>query len=389
MIPASDPPFDVLIVGAGLAGSVAANVLARQGRRVALVDRWPSYPACFKAEKIEPDQADLLRSFGLLDSVLPHASQIREVRGAERGRVLQNRPVEQLGIFYQDIVNALRAAIPPEVERRIGHVESIETGAESQRVTLAGGERISARLVALACGLRGDLLAGLGMQRRLIREEQSLAFGFTIERPDRRPFGFEAVTYYPTDCRERVAYLTLFRVGSVMRANLWVYWSAGDTSTRRFLRDPRNELERLLPGVTRVVGDFLVSGRVETCRIDQYRVEEPVQPGVVLLGDAFQSACPTTGLGLSKVFTDVDVLCREYLPGWLSTPGMGVEKIARFYADPRKRALDDFALSQTAHNREMATNGTLAWGARRVRRRWRKRFAGWRDYLRLTTKLTA
>jgi hypothetical protein len=31
------------------------------------------------------------------------------------------------------------------------------------------------------------------------------------------------------------------------------------------------------------------------------------QPGVVQIGHAFQSVCPSTGMGLDKVLTDVDV----------------------------------------------------------------------------------
>lgn len=58
---------DVVIVGAGLAGASAATVLARKGVRVMLIDSRQTYPACFKAEKIEPDQAELFRKFGLID----------------------------------------------------------------------------------------------------------------------------------------------------------------------------------------------------------------------------------------------------------------------------------------------------------------------------------
>ena len=52
-----------------------------------------------------------------------------------------------------------------------------------------------------------------------------------------------------------------------------------------------------------------------------------LQAGLVLLGDAFQSVCPTTGTGLSKVLTDVDVFCHDCVPDWLATSGMGIEKL--------------------------------------------------------------
>ena len=36
-------------------------------------------------------------------------------------------------------------------------------------------------------------------------------------------FDFPALTYYPERSRDRMAYLTLFPIGNVMRANLMVY----------------------------------------------------------------------------------------------------------------------------------------------------------------------
>jgi 2-polyprenyl-6-methoxyphenol hydroxylase-like FAD-dependent oxidoreductase len=70
--------FDVLIVGAGLAGAAAAAVLGRLGLRVALVDPRLVSPPVFKAEKIEPDQADLLRCLGLMEQVERRAAPILE-----------------------------------------------------------------------------------------------------------------------------------------------------------------------------------------------------------------------------------------------------------------------------------------------------------------------
>ena len=111
-----DPLFDVLIVGAGLAGAAAA-VLARLGLRVALVDPRPVSPPAFKAEKIEPDQADLLRRLGLMEEVQRRAAPIPVVQVAYRGRVLRCFAVEQYGILYPSLVSAVREQIPASVER--------------------------------------------------------------------------------------------------------------------------------------------------------------------------------------------------------------------------------------------------------------------------------
>jgi len=104
---------EIIIVGAGLAGSTLAAVLGQQGRRVILVDPRPSCPQVFKAEKLDVDQVQLLRKFGLLERLVPYSGRWNEVRLGYDGRIFKTLRVEQYGINYADMVNALRAKMPP------------------------------------------------------------------------------------------------------------------------------------------------------------------------------------------------------------------------------------------------------------------------------------
>jgi 2-polyprenyl-6-methoxyphenol hydroxylase-like FAD-dependent oxidoreductase len=355
---------DVVIVGAGLAGASAAAVLGRKGVRVVLVDARVTYPACFKAEKIEADQAELLRKFGLMEGLRPFASRIKHVLSARHGRILRDLCLEQYGIFYQDMVNGVRAQIPSSVTQKIARIQTIATGSDVSRVTFMGGETLTARLVVLACGTGGNLHAGLGLRKHMIRAGHSFSIGFNMAREDGQPFPFDALTYYPDGVRTQIAYLTLFPIREVMRANLFVYRSPGEEWVTQFRHEPHVELVRALPELVRLTEPFHITSRIEMCPIDLYRVGEHLRPGLVLIGDAYQSVCPTTGTGLSKVLTDVDALC-DFVPEWLETPGMGVEKTARYYDHPRKKAWGEESLQRAMFCRTLSMDSSLRWRIQR------------------------
>ena len=365
--PRVNNPADIIVVGAGLAGVTTASMLGQQGRKVILVDPWPSFPPIFKAEKIHAHQSEMLRKFGLLEPLLPLMGRVREVWSAYNGRVFRTNPVEEYGIRYSDMVNVLRANLPSAVEFKLGRIAQITNSADLQRVKLASGEELTSRLVVLACGINTDIQASLGLGREVIQKDQSVTFGFTIARPDGLPFPFDEVTYYATSCADRVDYITLFPIGRTMRANLFAFRSASDPWVRQFIQEPSRMLQHCLPKLGRLVGEFRVISKVESGAVDLYRVKGEHQPGVVLIGDAFQNSCPSTGSGLSKIFTDVDLLSSEFVPHWFATPGMGADKIATFYANPEKREMDGESLRVALYRRRAATDLSLRWYIHRLR----------------------
>ncbi|MDR3455297.1 MAG: FAD-dependent monooxygenase, partial [Rhodoferax sp.] len=71
---------DVLVVGAGPAGSAAAQLLARGGLDVVLVDQhaFPRDKAC--GDGLIPDAHEALRRLGVWDAVMGEAQPARFVR---------------------------------------------------------------------------------------------------------------------------------------------------------------------------------------------------------------------------------------------------------------------------------------------------------------------
>ncbi len=356
---------DIAIVGGGLAGSIAAAMLGRAGIATVLIDPHPVYPPELRCEKIGGEQIDLLRKTGLADATLAACTVDGEVWEARFGHVVARKPSDQHGIMYDTLVNCVRSQIPDGVRVIHGKASAIETSDTCQTVTLSNGDRISARLVVLANGLNIALRQTLGLQRRVISECHSITVGFDVAPAGGKDFDFPALTYWPKRSTDRLAYLTLFPVGDIMRANMMVYRPLDDPWLRQFRQAPEDMMRATMPGLQNMVGDFKVVGPVRIRPADLYVTEGHRQGGVVLVGDAFATSCPAAGTGTTKVFTDVERLCNVHIPAWLATDGMGSDKIAAFYDDPVQVACDTASVAKAYHLRSLTLDNGLAWRARR------------------------
>jgi 2-polyprenyl-6-methoxyphenol hydroxylase-like FAD-dependent oxidoreductase len=378
---------DIAIVGGGLAGSTAAAMLGRAGIPAILIDPHTMYPPDLRCEKISGDQVNILRRTGLAEATLRAATLDGRVWLARFGYLLDKKPSDQYGIMYDTLVNTMRTQIPDDVETIHAKATTISTSAERQKIVLSNGDEISARLVVLSNGLNVGLRHTIGIERRVISECHSITVGFDFTPVGRPTFDFPALTYYPERSHHRMAYLTLFPIGNVMRANLMVYRRMDDPWFRQLRQMPEQTLLAMMPGLRRIAGKFKVTGQVKIRPADLYESSGHRQPGLVLVGDAFATSCPAAGTGTDKVFTDVERLCNLYIPDWLSTDGMGTDKIATFYDDPVKRACDAASTAKAYHLRSLSTADGLSWRARR----WVRFMARWGEGLlrQLRDRLTA
>ena len=356
---------DVAIVGGGLAGSTAAAMLGRAGVPAVLIDPHSVHPAELRCEKLSGDQLDLLRKTGFADATLRATTLDGEVWEARFGYVVAKKPSDQHGAMYDTLVNTVRGQIPRDVQTICAKASAISSSHERQKITLSNGEQISARLVVLANGLNVGLGHALGLRRRTISQCHSVTLGFDVAPIGRAAFDFPALTYWPKRSSSRMAYLSLFPIGQTMRANLMVYRELTDPWLSAFRQCPEQTMLAMMPRLQRMMGEFKVSTPVKIRPADLYVTEGHVQPGIVLVGDAFSTSCPAAGTGTTKVFTDVERLCNVHIPQWLASDGMDVGKIEAFYNDPVKTACEARSLAKAYHLRSVSIDNGLSWRAQR------------------------
>ncbi|HEU4805998.1 MAG TPA: NAD(P)/FAD-dependent oxidoreductase, partial [Nitrobacter sp.] len=361
---------DVAIIGGGLAGSTAAAMLGRAGVRAMLIDPHPIYPPDLRCEKLEEGQVSILRKTGLADAILPTTTFDGSTRDgkawvARLGRLIDKRPGGQYGILYDDLVNTMRAAIPPSVPFTIAKATGITVGDDRQEVLLSNGTNISARLIVLAQGLNVALRDQVGVERIVTSPCHSITAAFDIKPAHAGAFDFAALTYYPERTADRMAYLTLFPIRTSMRANLMVYRTMDDPWLRDIRRDPERSLFALMPNLRRLTGDIEVVGPIKIRPADLYVSKGHRQAGIVLVGDAFATSCPAAGTGIGKVFNDVERLCNIHIPNWLASPGMVADKIAQFYDDPVKHGYDEAAAAFAYQLRSMSIEEGFNWNLQR------------------------
>lgn len=366
---------DIVIVGAGFSGTVAAYNLTAQGINTILIDHVAEYPDAFRAEKLEPNQAEALQRLSMLEYRQPCKPPIGGTINYRDGKRSAFDTQEQYGMHYGNTVNSFRRALQPETKLLIEKVTDIRLSDDIQTV-ITSNRQINCRLVILASGGRDVLIRKAGIKRRNHSSLTSLSFAFNIIPASGQPFAFNGFNYFLSGETGGIDYATIFRIGEIMRVNIFTQWATKSSKVKNLKQDPVTEMNRYFPDMVNQIGEYEASTKVQAFPTQFYRLKGAQKHGAVVIGDDYQSVCPATGTGLDKVTTDVERLCHHYIPRWLKSPGMEKSKISQFYKDAEKQNCDDNSLEKWISYRD---NHRGFWGQQmsKLEIRWKKAFGLW------------
>lgn len=294
--------LDVLIVGAGPAGCVAATVLARAGARVRLLDRsrFPRHKLC--GDTLNPGSLSLLRRLGLaaaadVSGLAVHGMLVTGERGVSiEGRYphgLHGRAVSRRDLDWSLLQQAIQTGVVFEPEAAVrgavvenGRVSGITVGSNGH------AQRLAAPVTIAADGRHSTIAFGLGLARHPARPRR-WAVGAYFEQIHGagaagemhiRPGRYIGIAPLP---------------GGLTNVCVVVPAGAGDAG----LRNPRQMLAdalasdpvlRLRSADARQVTDAVVLGPLAVDVPFPARVPE----GLLLAGDAGGFVDPMTGDGL-------------------------------------------------------------------------------------------
>lgn len=189
--------FDIAIVGAGLAGSLAALALSDSGRSVALIAP-PARASDGRTTALMDQSIAFLKVLGLWDDIAPHAAALETMQILDGTvRLLRAPPVAfrsgevGLAAFGYNIPNApfidvldARIAANGDIVRLPNGVTAATAFENGVELALDDGERVLARLVVGADGRKSKIRESAGIDVRSWSYPQAaLVLNFSHDRP--------------------------------------------------------------------------------------------------------------------------------------------------------------------------------------------------------------
>ena len=310
--------FDIVIVGAGLAGASLAAALKGSRYSVALVEGLPPAPAPAGWEAriyaVSPASAGFLGRIGAwrhLDAARITPVYDMEINGDLGARLdfsAYDAGVDELAWIVEA---GLMQRELWETARRQGNIalfcparpERLEIGSEGACLTLNDGRRLEAGLIVGADGADSWVRHAAGLAAETLSYgEMGVVANFACAKPHRNT----AFQWFRPD--GVLAWLPLpdHRISMV--------WSTPEAHARELLDLPQDELCRRVSGAgAQRLGAFEPVTPAAAFPLRLMRVPQIVAPRLALIGDAAHALHPLSGHGINLGFQDARALAETLL----------------------------------------------------------------------------
>ncbi|MBI4755800.1 MAG: UbiH/UbiF family hydroxylase [Betaproteobacteria bacterium] len=305
--------FDVVIVGAGLAGASLAVALREARLRVAVLEGRPPEPAGpgwdSRIYAISPGNARFLEAIGAwrhLDASRMCPVDHMEIHG-DRGARLDFSAYEcgipelawiiESGLMARELWETLKRQANVTLLCPARPVE-LAVGAEHARLRLDDGRELTTRLVVGADGINSWVRGAAGIGERMHPYgEQGVVANFACERPHHG----RALQWFRED--GVLAWLPL--PGN----RFSMVWSTPDEHARELVALSGAELcERVAQAGRHRLGALERITPAAGFPLRLMRVQRVVAPRIALIGDAAHAIHPLSGHGINLGFKDAEVL---------------------------------------------------------------------------------
>ena len=343
--------YDVIVVGARVAGASTALLLARRGLNVLVVDRAEFPSDTLSTHQVQVPGVARLARWGVLDGVVaagtPPASSVRFDPGPV---VLRGRFPEYEGanavysprrtLLDKLLVDSARAA-GAEVRERFAFDSLVVDGDRvvGIRGRPRGGAAVteSARLVVGADGRHSAVAKAVGAGAYHVKPALSTAY-YTYWSGVELGGG----EIYSRQCVKRLVGAWPTNDGLVM-----TYVAAPATEFQAFRADPEGSIMAALDPCGSL-GERVRAGeradRVFGTADTRNRFHEPFGPGWALVGDAGLVMDPATGAGIADAFRDAELLADAVAAGLDGGPPLG-EALAGYQATRDAAALPMYEMT--------------------------------------------
>ena len=342
---------DVIVVGAGIAGSTSAALLGRQGLSVLLLDRalFPREKIC--GEGLMPAGAAILQELGVLQELSRQGA--RPFQGIHFCLPGENR----VALNFQEVSETASGWITPRVtldsclvrlaERQPGVTFRQGFAVQSIKIRPQGVE-VEGLCEGIRHTYRAKALVGAdGIHSRFHR-------GFGIRRHSQSFQRFALSAQYshfkgPRDivevhcCRAGEAYVAPLGAGRA-RITLLLFKAACSASHPR-LADFYFEHLKLFPELMRQVKNPYPKGPIGSTSPVSLQLSHCHASRLILVGDAAGAVDPVTGQGMTIALKDAQLACRV-LERQLPSGQLSSQDLAPYSTQRKAYFLPSFKLAQ-------------------------------------------